>query len=200
MRLGLAIRAFFAILFGRVLPVELLPEPGDDDSRGALPASTDATPPADPKRDEAPEEPPAAPEPEPAAPAVPDAAQLEAAAVQVLAVLQSEGRLLDFLSEDITGYSDEEVGAAVRDVHKGLKKALGEHFPIVPVRDEEEESPITVPKGFDPASIRLVGKVVGEPPFSGTLKHKGWKVTAVRLPRAPAGDGARVAAPAEVEL
>jgi hypothetical protein len=65
---------------------------------------------------------------------------------------------------------------------------------------EEEESMITVPEGYDPAEIRLVGNVVGRPPFSGTLKHKGWRVEEVRLPNIPEGNGARVIAPAEVEL
>src|SRR5207253_6846543 len=37
------------------------------------------------------------------------------AAVQLLAILQREGRLLDFLQEDVDGYADAQIGAAVRD-------------------------------------------------------------------------------------
>jgi hypothetical protein len=71
---------------------------------------------------------------------------------------------------------------------------------VTPVRAEAEEAPVTVPEGFDPAQIRLVGNVVGKPPFTGTLKHKGWQVTKVQLPRLPDGAGAKIVAPAEVEL
>ena len=123
-----------------------------------------------------------------------------AAAVQVLAVMQSEARLLDFVSEDISDYSDEEVGAAVRDVHRGLQAAIKDHFPVTPVRSEEEDSPITVPDGFDPYEIRLVGNVIGEPPFSGTLNHRGWCVEKVNLPNLPSGKAAMIATPAEVEV
>jgi hypothetical protein len=129
-----------------------------------------------------------------------DPAKLDAVAIRVISVLQAEGRLLDFLSEDIKAYSDADVGAAVREVHRGLKQALADHFPVAPVRSEEEESPVTVPAGFDPSEIRLVGNLVGSPPFSGTLKHRGWRVTKVNLPKVPEGKAATIAAPAEVEV
>jgi hypothetical protein len=124
----------------------------------------------------------------------------DAAAVQVLAVMQSEARLLDFISEDITEYSDDDVGAAVRDVHRGLQSVFKDHFPVVPVRSEEEDSPITIPEGFNPHEIRLVGNVVGEPPFSGKLNHRGWRVEKVQLPTLPSGEAAMVACAAEVEV
>lgn len=122
-------------------------------------------------------------------------------AVQALAVLQREGRLFDFLLEDIAGYADDQVGAAVRAIHKGCRKALDDHFPLAPILDGREEETVRVPVGFDPAAIRLLGNVTGEPPFSGVLRHHGWKTLKVELPNLP--DGASVAsvvAPAEVEL
>jgi hypothetical protein len=198
MRLGLAIRAFFAILFGRPPPVDLavyaaqaLPEPNRPKDQEPEAARDEPSP--DPTPEPEPE-----PEPEPAP--VDDTDRVNAAAVQVLSVLQAEGRLLDFLSEDIDGYDDEDVGAAVRDIHKGLKKAIADHFPVAPLRDEEEDAPVTIPAGFDATQVRLVGNVVGEPPFSGTLKHRGWRVQSVRLPRLPEGDAAEIATPAEVEI
>ncbi len=124
----------------------------------------------------------------------------EAGALLMLSLLQRDGRLVDFLHEDVTGFADSEVGAAARVVHAGCKKAIGQYFTFAPVRTEAEGAPVVVEKGFDPAQIRLAGNVSGEPPFKGKLAHAGWKATEVRLPeRSPAIDG-RVVAPAEVEI
>jgi hypothetical protein len=85
-------------------------------------------------------------------------------------------------------------------VHEGCAKVLREHFSIVPVRDEVEGARVTLPAGFDAASVRLTGNVVGQPPFAGNLTHRGWRVTDVRLPKTAEQHDARVVAPAEVEL
>jgi hypothetical protein len=121
-------------------------------------------------------------------------------ALQLLALLQQQGRLIDFLRQDVSAFSDAEVGAAVRVVHEGCRKALEEHLDIAPVRDEAEGSRITLEVGFDPAQVRLTGNLVGEPPFSGALVHPGWRVTAVRLPRVAESHDLMVLAPAEVQL
>ncbi len=122
------------------------------------------------------------------------------AALQLLGLFQSEARLIDFLEEDISAYSDADVGAAARIVHEGCRKVLHEHFDIEPVRPEEEGTRITVPKGFDPAEIRLTGNVVGEPPFQGVLVHRGWHAVKVKLSQLSEGHRADILAPAEVEL
>jgi hypothetical protein len=122
------------------------------------------------------------------------------AAVQLLAILQREGRLLDFLQEDVDGYSDAQIGAAVRDIHRGCKKALAEHMPLEPVLREAENAQVRVDPGFDPSRIRLVGNVVGEPPFTGALRHHGWRIAKVTLPSPARGTDPSVVAPAEVEL
>lgn len=122
------------------------------------------------------------------------------AALQLLGLFQAEARLLDFLEEDIGAYSDAEVGAAARIVHEGCCKVLKEHFEIAPVRTEAEGTRITLPKGFDPAEIRLTGNIVGSPPFSGILVHRGWRATQVRLPQLSEGHKVDILAPAEVEL
>ncbi len=137
--------------------------------------------------------------PAPAAPA-PPAPPPTTAAVQVLALLQKEGRLLDFLQERIDGYSDEQVGAAVRSIHAGCRKVLAEHVGLAPVLEGEEESTVEVPRGFDPSRIRLYGNVTGDPPFKGVMRHHGWRATALKLPSPPAGSEPSVIAPAEVEL
>ncbi len=119
----------------------------------------------------------------------------------MLAVLQRDGRLIDFLQEDIDPYTDAQIGAAVRDIHKGCRKALREYLTIEPVLSGAEESDVTVAADFDPASIRLIGNVHGAPPFRGVLKHHGWRARAVQLPALPAAkDDAAVLSPAEVEI
>jgi Domain of unknown function (DUF2760) len=123
-----------------------------------------------------------------------------AAALRLLALLQQEGRLLDFIAEDIDGYGDAQVGAAVRSIHAGCRKALNERIELQRVLPDEDGSSIVVDKGFDPASIRLTGNVVGEPPFRGTLQHGGWRVTKVVLPESPGGVDPHIITPAEVEI
>ncbi len=124
----------------------------------------------------------------------------EAGALHVLALLQREGRLVDFLQEDIAGAGDADVGAAARVVHSGCKKALTQYFVLEPVRAEAEGAGVVVDKGFDPQQIRLSGNVAGEPPFKGTLAHAGWRAKDVKLPERPPSVDARVVAPAEVEI
>lgn len=128
--------------------------------------------------------------------------QAEAEVVSFLATLQEKGRLVDFLMDDVTAYSDAQVGAAARVVHAGCKAALQEHFTIHRIRDEAEGASVTVPAGYAADEYRLVGKISGEAPFSGRLVHAGWKTESVKLPRVlKTGDDRLPAiAPAEVEL
>ena len=120
-------------------------------------------------------------------------------ALALAAWLQREGRLIDFLQEDIDDYEDEQIGAAVRAIHKGCKKVMDEGFALERILEGEEESPVTVPEGFDPVTISLSGKVSGDPPFKGTLMHHGWRSTAVKVPVSETVD-TKVLAAAEVEL
>ncbi len=122
------------------------------------------------------------------------------AALQLLALLQREGRFIDFLEEDVSSFSDADIGAAARVVHDGCKKAIDEHFSIEPVHEKDEGSSVKVEPGFDAHAIRLTGNVVGEAPYSGELTHRGWRCTEVRLPKMSEGHDPRVLAPAEVEL
>jgi hypothetical protein len=142
----------------------------------------------------------AASAPQPEAPAVKLHVAPTESALQLLGLFQREGRLIDFLQEEITGYSDAEIGAAARVLHDSLKKALSEHVTLVRVRSESEGARISVPKGFSASELRLVGNVVGEPPFSGTLNHAGWRATRIELPKLSDGHDVHVLAPAEVEL
>ena len=122
------------------------------------------------------------------------------AALQLLGLLQQEGRFIDFLEEEVTAYSDADVGAAARVVHEGCRKTLKQHLTIEAVRTEPEGARVTLEEGFDSSTTRLTGNVVGEAPFSGNLTHKGWRVTQIKLPKVAAGHDLSVLAPAEVEL
>lgn len=121
--------------------------------------------------------------------------------LRVLAVLQRDGRLIDFLEEDIDAYTDAQIGAAVRDIHRGCRKSLRDYLTIEPIMNAAEEERVTIAADFDPAAIRLIGNVNGSPPFQGVLKHHGWRVKAVHLPILPvARDDTSVLSPAEVEV
>lgn len=172
-RLGLAFKVLFsAALAGRLVGVL-------SGTPTALP------PPPEPKV-----------EPKPEALRGPDATP----AFQVLAVLQREGRLLDFLQEDAASFSDADIGAAARVVHEGCRRGLAEYFDLAPVRTEAEGASVVLAPGFDAARNRVTGNVVGEPPYRGRLAHHGWQVTASRLPVVAPGHDARVIAPAEIDL
>jgi hypothetical protein len=134
------------------------------------------------------------------APTQPPAATEPQSALQLLTLLQQNGRLIDFLKEDITAFSDQEVGAAARLVHQGCRQTLEECLAVRPVRDEPEGARVTLKAGFDASLVRLTGNVVGEAPFTGTLIHRGWQATAVRLPQVTAGYDLKILTAAEVEL
>ncbi|WP_404301489.1 DUF2760 domain-containing protein [Alicycliphilus denitrificans] len=124
----------------------------------------------------------------------------DTAALQLLGLLQREARFVDFIQEDVAPYADAEIGAAARVVHEGCRKVLREHFTLAPVRAEAEGARITLQAGFDASAIRLTGNVVGQAPFTGSLSHRGWQVSDVRLPQLTDAKAAAIIAQAEVEL
>jgi hypothetical protein len=134
------------------------------------------------------------------APVEPPKADDNLPALQLLALLQREGRLVDFLEQDIAAYPDADVGATARVIHEGCRKALHEHVTIAPVRTEEEGATLTLEAGFSPSEVKLTGDVKGSAPYKGVLRHRGWRATRVALPVPMKGHDAAVLAPAEVEL
>ena len=140
------------------------------------------------------------PAPVPIQPPAPAANQAEAEVVAFFGLLQEKGRLVDFLMEEVTPYEDAEVGAAARVIHQGCRQVLQEYFNISPISEAQEGAQVTVPAGYSPDRYRLVGKLTGEPPFTGTLLHKGWKTEFVKLPRIVTKERLPSIAPAEVEL
>lgn len=122
------------------------------------------------------------------------------APLRLLALLQRQGRLLDFLLEDIQAYQDAQIGAAVRDIHRQCQAALKEHLVLQPVVEKKEGESVDVPVGFDPAAIRVIGNVTGEPPYQGVLQHHGWRVKEIKLAPPAVGQDEFVLQPAEVEI
>jgi hypothetical protein len=178
-RIAFAFRCLFSILFHAEIPEDIAQK------------LTQAPPPA-----------PAAPEPpvsrlQVASPPAPETFDR---AVQMLALLQRDGRLVDFLTENISIYPDAQLGAAVRTIHETCRQVLDQYVKLEPVLNSEEDQPVSVQAGFDPAAIKLIGNVAGEPPIRGLLRHKGWRVKEVNLPPLAQGSGRTVVAPAEVEL
>lgn len=122
-------------------------------------------------------------------------------AVQMLSLLQREGRFIDFALEDLATYSDAQIGAAARDVHAGCRRVLERYVTLEAILPGREGEAVTLGQNeqIDPAAFHLVGNVAGQPPFRGTLLHPGWRASRVQLPSL-ATTGRTIVAPAEIEL
>ncbi|MEO8592415.1 MAG: DUF2760 domain-containing protein [Candidatus Solibacter sp.] len=143
-----------------------------------------------------------APKPTAAAPAAPPPAptvRTSDGALQLLSILQRDSRLIDFLQEDIATYSDDQVGAAVRELHDQCRDAIGRYVTLAPVIDGVEGTYAKAPAQA-PNLVRFVGNVPATPPTGGTLRHKGWRATKVDLPAVPAKQDATIIAAAEIEI
>lgn len=179
MRLILALRAFWVVLFGGTAASRVksaLEQP-------ALPAPQPSKTAAATVRIDKPKPP------------------LRSEAITLLATLQREARFVDLVQESLDAYSDAQVGAAARDVLRDCRQVLERLFALQPVSDQEEGGAVEVPAGFDAARFRLTGDVSGQPPFRGRLVHPGWEAARCELPAWSGSDmSARVVAPAEVEL
>ncbi len=189
-RIKYAFLAFFTILFKGRLPAGLREQMAAEADTAAPPGARAAG-----EVGPAVAVPGPVPAAAPSAPPQPDPDR----AVQILTLLQRDGRLVDFLMEDLASYSDAQIGAGVRELHDSCRKTLERYVTLEAIRNEQEGQPITVTSA-DPAAVRLLGNVTGQPPFRGTLLHRGWRATRVELPPLPDGTGRRVVAQAEVEV
>ncbi|MEM7151838.1 MAG: DUF2760 domain-containing protein [Myxococcota bacterium] len=172
-RLWLALVLPFRVLFDGQLAARI---DGVDDAPPALPPEPE-------------------PEPEPI-----EAEPETTSALQLLTLFQREGRFVDFLQEDVSGFSDADIGAAARVVHEGCTRALRDVLTLAPVRSEDEGAAVELAAGYDASRTRATGNLVGEPPFRGTLAHHGWEVTKISLPTLVEGHDPSIVAPAEVEI
>ncbi|SPD74077.1 conserved hypothetical protein [uncultured Desulfobacterium sp.] len=124
----------------------------------------------------------------------------QARSLHLLSLLQREGRLVDFLQEDLRPYDDSQIGAAVRSIQESCQKALNEFITLNAVMEQEEGEEVTIPPGFDVNAVRLTGNVTGSPPFKGILQHRGWRVSKFSMPSLSAKQDPNIIAPAEVEI
>lgn len=173
-RIALAFKAFFSILFKDVLPEDIASAFGYV-KESALPK---------------------------AAPVAKPAVEVRTAdgALQMLSLLQRDARLIDFLMEDINGYTDDQVGAAVRNLHEQSRLTLDRYVTLRPVIDGVEGTTARFDQR-DPYAVKLLGNVPADgKASSGVLRHKGWRVEKVDLPKIPAGQNVKILAPAEVEI
>jgi hypothetical protein len=172
-RISSAFRSFFSILFSGVLPEDIALEFGFTKTKPAVVKL-----------------------PEPPKVNVSDGA------LQLLYILQRDSRLIDFLMEDVTSYSDDQIGAAVRTLHADCKASLTRHVTLAPVIDGVEGTyqKLDASKTPDPNRIKLVGNVPanGKAP-GGTLRHRGWMASAIDIPL-PGKREAAVVAVAEIEV
>lgn len=120
--------------------------------------------------------------------------------LHMMSLLQREGRLIDFFAEDLESYEDDQIGAAVREIHSTCRRVVEKSLSLKPVIDSMEGETVTVESGFDPVAVKLVGNVSGEPPFSGVLRHRGWQAGKIEMPTFPGDQNPGVIAPAEVEI
>jgi hypothetical protein len=174
-RIALAFRAFFSLLFSGELSSETLIALNLSRRSAAAPAKAAA--------------------PAPAPPAV----RTSDGALQILAIVQRDSRLIDFLMEDVSGYSDDQIGAAVRELHDQCRDAIGRYVTLAPVIDGVEGTYAKAP-AQDANLVKFVGNVPAKAPAGGTLRHKGWRATKVDLPNLPAKQDATIIAPAEIEI
>lgn len=120
--------------------------------------------------------------------------------LHLISVLQREGRLIDFFAENLDSYDDAQIGAAVREIHATCRRVVEKRLSLKPVIQSMEGEAVTVDPGFDPGTIKLVGNVSGEPPFTGVLRHRGWQAGRMEIPTFSGDQDAGVIAPAEVEI
>jgi hypothetical protein len=172
-RIALAFRSFFALLFSGSLSDDLLRDLGLV-RREAVPAPKPVAPP-------------------------PPVVRTSDGALQMIAILQRDSRLVDFLMEDISGYADDQIGAAVRELHDQCRDSLARYVKLEPVIDGVEGTYAKSPSK-DPNLVKFVGNVPAKPPEGGTLRHKGWRAAKIDLPALGAKQDAAVVAPAEIEI
>ena len=176
-RILLAFRSFFNILFSGELSPEVMTalkvtrRVGTSTTTTAKPAAT------------------------PAAPAI----RVSDGALQILGIMQRDARLVDFLMEDIAAYSDDQIGAAVRELHDQCRDSVARYITLTPVIDGVEGTYAKAPSA-DANLVKFVGNVPAQPPAGGTLRHKGWRASKVDLPALAAKQDASVIAPAEIEI
>jgi hypothetical protein len=140
------------------------------------------------------------PQPNPSSPTQ-DSRNAENEVIALLALLQEKGRFLDFLEQDLVSVSNEQLGVVSRVVHAGCKEVIAKFVTLEPLADRAEGDQIELSSGYDPGSWRLLGHVRDNPPYRGTILHRGWKIVRLSpnsLPERKKGNS--VLYPAELQV
>jgi hypothetical protein len=177
-RLSFAFRCFFALLFKGIIPADILEAAVGPRAKRAAPEPETAT----------------------AAAAGGRAVDEGDRAIQLLALLQRDGRFIDFLLEDLAPYSDAQISAAVKDVHANCRRAIDRYLPLEPILTDPEGTTTALSAPVDPSTVKLLGNVRSQASYRGTVRHRGWRVGRVALPPLPPADARFVVAAAEVEV
>lgn len=176
-----ALRAFFRVLFNKAVATDVARV-----LDGVSPAPAQA-PTAEPVTLSKPK-----PAPKPAA--------TRSEALTLLAALQREGRLVDFLREDLAGATDAQIGAVARDLQRDCRAAVERFFAMAPLSDQAEGSRIELPAGYDAAQYHVLGAGDGNAGLSGIILHPGWRATKCDVPTYTGPEsGHLVIAPCEIE-
>ena len=176
-RIVLAFKCFFGLLFSGELSPDVITALNLTKRGAAAPAAKAAAP----------------------TPAAVPTVRTADGALQLLSILQRDSRLIDFLQEDISGYADDQIGAAVRELHDQCRDSIARYVTLTPVIDGVEGTYAKAP-GSDANLVKFVGNVPAQPPAGGTLRHKGWRAAKVDMPGLSARQDATIIAPAEIEI
>jgi hypothetical protein len=192
MHLLTALRAFFRILFSRSTAIDV-----GRVLDGESPAPVTA-PAAEPVTLSKPK-----PAPKPVA--------TRSEALTLLAALQREGRLVDFLREDLAGATDAQIGAVARDLQRDCRAAVERFFALAPLSEQAEGSRVELPAGYDAAQYHVLGGAKAatsceqesdglNAAVCGIVLHPGWRATKCDVPTYTGPEsGHLVIAPCEVE-
>ena len=118
----------------------------------------------------------------------------------LLSLFQKQGRLVDFLQQDIASFSNAEVGEAARVVHDGCARILGDYFTMEAIRTEEEGALVNVDADYNLSEIKLTGNLRGSAPYRGELLHHGWKISDQHPPEQLDPKARLIVQPAEIEV
>lgn len=181
MQLGLALRAFFRVLFDRQVATAVDQALSGKSDVRELPAPSKSDSPPTPERKVA--------------------KPIRNDAISLLATLQREARFVDLVKESLDQYSDAQVGAAARDVLRDCAQVIDRLFDLSPVVTEPEGTTVTTPATIDSGTYRLSGHTSGSPPYKGSVVHHGWRAKQCQLPQwSGTSESALVIAPAEIEV
>lgn len=165
MSLGIAIKAFFAALGNRQTADQINAILVGQPAIAPKPVEQATASPA--------EQPVTKPTPEKTSPPSRDAA------ITLLATLQREARLVDLVQEDLSQYSDAQVGAAARPCLQQCSAVLNRVMGLQPLIDAAEGAMVEVPPDASATRVQWLGEGSAS---SGKLVHHGWQAAKVELP------------------